>query len=159
MSQNKIKINLSHSRKALICPHCGAPVIKKDLHGLTMFECQNLMCGACISFNGPVQIAPGVYQAVDPIANFERRSSIAGYGSNFSSRHTDPVNNALSLDELRAKKGKPVWIEDLIHKKVSTWIIIDEFSANTMFSTSGVRFSFDLYDKTWLSYAREPVSK
>lgn len=62
----------------LTCPHCGTPVIKKNFRGVTMFECPNPECLACISFGGKKMVSPGVYEAKDPVTNFTRRSGQKG---------------------------------------------------------------------------------
>lgn len=53
------------------CPFCGAE-IKHRINIVNFFECNS--CGACISFTGSKQIMRGVYEAKDPIANYNRRS-------------------------------------------------------------------------------------
>ncbi|WP_277668989.1 hypothetical protein [Caproiciproducens galactitolivorans] len=59
----------------LTCPFCGSQVMKKCFHGVTMFECQNPECLACISFGGNKQVAAGIYEAENPGANFQRRAN------------------------------------------------------------------------------------
>lgn len=56
------------------CPFCGDRMRKRaGFGGLTYFYCENNNCGAIVSFNGKREIAPGVFKAENPIANFNRR--------------------------------------------------------------------------------------
>jgi hypothetical protein len=65
----------SEVKADLFCPFCGEPVIKKCFHGVTMFECNNPECRACVSFGGNKSVAPGITEAENPVVNFKRRAT------------------------------------------------------------------------------------
>lgn len=57
-----------------MCPFCGEKMRKQiGMGGITFFYCGNSDCGAIVSFKGNRKLAPGVWQAEDPVENFSRR--------------------------------------------------------------------------------------
>lgn len=63
-------------------------------------------------------------------------------------------NEPLTLEELRARDGKPVWIYRL--EDGQGWWIIARISNTKVSSDYGGWFGFDDYGKTWLAYDRPP---
>ena len=63
--------SVSEQTKLKPCPFCGSE-IKHKVKMLHFFECPN--CGAVVSFTGKKKIMPGVYEAAEPIKNWNRRT-------------------------------------------------------------------------------------
>lgn len=56
------------------CPFCGAKINHK-VKIINFFECPE--CGAVVSFTGEKKLMPNVYEAFDPIGNWNRRAENA----------------------------------------------------------------------------------
>ena len=68
-------------------------------------------------------------------------------------------DKALTLEQLRQMDGEPVWIALLNIAKQPTCEVITkicEDGIHTVGAGGSDYASFDLYDKTWLAYARKP---
>lgn len=78
-------------------------------------------------------------------------------------RRAEPVNEALTLDELRGMDGEPVWIcsleknQDIINEWYQLAYELEELIAFFMFGNECEKyFKMDKYGKTWLAYRRKP---
>lgn len=65
-----------------------------------------------------------------------------------------PVNDPLTLEQLREMGGEPVWVECLENKDYSVWTIVD-------FCLDGIHTKyfyadFNYYGDEWLAYRRKP---
>ena len=69
-------------------------------------------------------------------------------------------DNPLTLEELRGRIGKPVFIID---GNVRTWTILEsmnsDFAHFVESSKCSVRLPIEGINEVWIPYAREPVSK
>lgn len=63
-----------------------------------------------------------------------------------------PLNNPLTLEELREMDGEPVWVECPTNQKCSCWGYHDEDGFNGYCAY----FDDDEYGKVWLAYRRKP---
>ncbi len=147
------------------CPFCGGETRTRIGVGtLTYFYCQNPECGAIISFTGKRKNQPNVFEAENPVGNFNRR--------------TAPENKPLTLEQLqqmcepnRARMNRtepypPVWIVTLVNNKISCQVTKALIKSDCRYKPPleyidahmvGLRLSD--YGKTWLAYARKPEDK
>ena len=60
------------------CPYCGQRVVEKVKGGIHFYECQNIECGACVSFVGKkikgVMNGVVISEAENPRECFNRRT-------------------------------------------------------------------------------------
>lgn len=72
-----------------------------------------------------------------------------------------PSNEPLTLEELRAMNGQPVWGKSLITDKPGEWFVLRvvEMSKTWFIACAGAEQGFgdkDTYGTTWLAYRRPP---
>jgi len=70
-------------------------------------------------------------------------------------------NKPLTLEQLKQMNKKPVWVvgKRELEAGVNGWMLIDTKSSSPAARDFTKSCNFADYDKLWLAYAREPVSK
>lgn len=69
-----------------------------------------------------------------------------------------PLNDPLTLEELREMDGEPVWVYNA-YNGWCTCRVIDEINAISIYFTDGMARYLNMYGNGWTAYRRKPEEK